>query len=375
MTAAANPFATAGSPPVFSGDNYPIWAVRMRTYLKSLDLWEFIESDVEPTLPNNPTVAQMRQHSEQVAKKHRALAVLHSAISEVIFTRVLTCDSAKEAWDTLKAEFQGSERTRKMQIMNLWREFEMLKMKESQSVKEYTHNLMNVVNQLRLLEVKIDEQRIVEKVLVSVSERFEAKIAALEEKDLTAITLAEVVNSLHASDQRRFLRQEDPSEVAFQAVSKGIKAGSSSGSGKRTNSKKNDKEKKDSDKNEGKKHNKFPPCKFCQKRNHLERFCWHKPYIRCRACNQLGHVERICKNKAPLQQQTQQAHVAEAEDQEEKLFMVTASGSNFNSNSWLIDSACTSHMTPDEGVFIDLDRGYTTSIQIGNGDWIRATGK
>ncbi|XP_016702317.1 disease resistance protein RGA2-like [Gossypium hirsutum] len=49
-------FKTA--PPVFNGEGYHIWVVKMKTYLQAFDLWEVINSDVEPEpLRANPTVA------------------------------------------------------------------------------------------------------------------------------------------------------------------------------------------------------------------------------------------------------------------------------------------------------------------------------
>ncbi|KAK5830757.1 hypothetical protein PVK06_014552 [Gossypium arboreum] len=40
------------SPPVFDGDNYQVWAVRMEVYMEALDIWEVVEDDYEiPTLP------------------------------------------------------------------------------------------------------------------------------------------------------------------------------------------------------------------------------------------------------------------------------------------------------------------------------------
>ena len=46
------------TPPVFDGDNYHFWVVRMETYLDVMDLWEAVEEDYEiiPLL-NNPMMA------------------------------------------------------------------------------------------------------------------------------------------------------------------------------------------------------------------------------------------------------------------------------------------------------------------------------
>ncbi|XP_040945327.1 uncharacterized protein [Gossypium hirsutum] len=63
---------TPPPPPVFTGENYHIWIVKMKTYLQAHDLWSVIENDAEPPpLRANPTIAQMRQHAEERAKKHK----------------------------------------------------------------------------------------------------------------------------------------------------------------------------------------------------------------------------------------------------------------------------------------------------------------
>lgn len=60
-----------------------------------------------------------------------------------------------------------------MHLLNLRREFETLKMKDSESTKEYMDRVVKVVNQIRILGEEFLESRIVEKVLVTLPERFE----------------------------------------------------------------------------------------------------------------------------------------------------------------------------------------------------------
>ena len=51
------------APPVFNGDNYQIWAVRMETYLDVMDMWEAVEEDYEdPMFPSNCTMAYIKNH-------------------------------------------------------------------------------------------------------------------------------------------------------------------------------------------------------------------------------------------------------------------------------------------------------------------------
>jgi len=52
----------------------------------------------------------------------------------------------------------------------------------------------------------------------AVNERYEASITTLENtKDLSKITLAELINALQAQEQRRLMRQDRVTEGALQA--------------------------------------------------------------------------------------------------------------------------------------------------------------
>ena len=146
------------------------------------------------------------------------MSCIQNCVTDVIFMRIMACETPKEAWDKLKEEFQGTERTRQQQLLNLRRDFENLKMKEEETVKQYSDRIMAVVNSIRLLGEQFSEARMVEKVMSTLPERYEAKISSLEDsRDLTTISLTELINALYAQEQRRASRQEEHQEGAFQA--------------------------------------------------------------------------------------------------------------------------------------------------------------
>ena len=122
---------------------------------------------------DNPTLAQIKNHEDECARKFKTLSFIHSTVSDSIFTRIMHLETAKEAWDKLKEDFQGSERNKQMQILNLRREFESLKMKDSETIKEFSDKLMKVVNQIRLLGEELNDKRVMKKVLVSLPKKFE----------------------------------------------------------------------------------------------------------------------------------------------------------------------------------------------------------
>ena len=87
-----------------------------------------------------------------MAKESRgALAIIHVGLHDDVFIKIIGCETAKETWDKLKEEFHGSERTRRMQVLNMRREFEAIKMKEAETVKEFSDRLTKVVAQIRML--------------------------------------------------------------------------------------------------------------------------------------------------------------------------------------------------------------------------------
>jgi len=94
--------------------------------LEALDLWEAMEEDYEVhPLPNNPTMAQIKNHKERKTRKSKAKACMFAAVSTTISTRIISLKSAKDVWDYLKKEYTGDERIRGMQSLSLIRKFEL----------------------------------------------------------------------------------------------------------------------------------------------------------------------------------------------------------------------------------------------------------
>ena len=130
----------------------------------------------------------------------------------------------------MKEEYEGSEKIKGMQALNLIRELEMQRMKDSETIKDYADKLLNIANKIHLLGTEIDS-RIVQKILVTIPEKYEATLTSLENsKDLSTITLAELLTALQAPEQRRLMRQEGTTEGALVAKSLDKKKKGKSGS-------------------------------------------------------------------------------------------------------------------------------------------------
>ncbi|XP_016546106.2 uncharacterized protein LOC107846156 [Capsicum annuum] len=207
---ASNSFLGAG-PPMFTRENYHIWVIKMKAYLKVLSLWVAVESENDPSLlGSNPTVAQMKNYEDTKSKKPKALTCLHSALSDVIFTRIMACETPKEVWEKLKEEFGESDSVKSVKLLTLKREFEMLRMKEGDTVKEYSAKILEIINKIRLFGEIFPDSKVVENMMIWLPERFESKISAIEEScDLKTLSAVELISKLQAQEQRTSIRDKE----------------------------------------------------------------------------------------------------------------------------------------------------------------------
>ena len=344
----------------------------MKTHLLALELWEAVSPSKEAASTGAAVKIEEGKKAVTEVKKYRALSIIQSSVTKEVFSRIMTCNTPKQAWETLRAEFAGNEKTRKGTLVNLRREFENLKMGENEPVRKYANRVTTVVNKIRLLgDTKYPEQRVVEKIINTLPIKYEFTISSIENsgRDIDEITLNDLLNALYSLEQRRYSEEPVKTEGAFAA------RGSEKGKKKWQNDSKKKKGKADEDKNGDRKE--YPPCTHCKKTTHSAKFCWYRPDAFCKNCQQKGHSERVCKNKEGKKMQAQVAEQAgEHEEQDETLFVATCYVSSKNqSTTWLIDSGCSHHMVADEAMFSYLDRTYTNKVKIGDGKLLKATGK
>ena len=88
------------------------------------------------------------------------MSTLHAAVDETIFTRIMACETAKQVWDKLKMEFQGSDKTKQIQLFNLRKGFKLLKLKETENVKTYIDRVIKEVNQIRLMGEEFPKKKL-----------------------------------------------------------------------------------------------------------------------------------------------------------------------------------------------------------------------
>ena len=82
-------------------------------------------------------------------------------------------------------EFKGSEKVITLKLQSLWRDFDSLEMKESESVCDFSSRVAEIVNQIKVCGDTIADKKVVEKVLRSLPQKFDHVVTAIEESKMS----------------------------------------------------------------------------------------------------------------------------------------------------------------------------------------------
>ena len=169
----------------------------MRAFLQSLDekVWQAVKIGW-----TKPTEAQADWDDAKIKVANfnsKTLNALFSAVTNEDFKKISSIETTKEAWTILQKTYEGTKVVKDSKLQRLTTSFEEIKMEEDESFDEFYAKLKDIVNSAFNLGETILEPKIVRKVLRSLSERFHAKITAIEEsKDIEKIPLTKLVGNL-----------------------------------------------------------------------------------------------------------------------------------------------------------------------------------
>ncbi|RVW84102.1 hypothetical protein CK203_040603 [Vitis vinifera] len=122
------------------------------------------------------TEAQQKAIADHKLKDLKVKNYLFQAIDRNIMEIILNKETGKHIWDSMKQKYQGSTRVKRAQLQALRREFEVLQMKEGESVDEYFARTLTIANKM--------------------------KIHVEESNDLDTLTIDELQSSLLVHEQR-----------------------------------------------------------------------------------------------------------------------------------------------------------------------------
>ena len=119
------------------------------------------------------------------------------------FKKISSTEVAKKAWTIFETTYEGTKAIKTMKLQRLTSHFEEIRMEEDETFDKFYAKLKDIVNFAFNLGESIAESKIVRKILMSLLERFHAKITAIEEvKDIDQIPLTELVGNFQTYEMR-----------------------------------------------------------------------------------------------------------------------------------------------------------------------------
>ncbi|CAL8155107.1 unnamed protein product [Prunus armeniaca] len=165
-------------------------------------------SFVQPTIPRfdghyDHWKAQRKTLDDQRLKDLKTKNYLFQVIDRAILKTILKKDTTKDIWDSMKTKYQGTARVKLAQLQALHKEFEILHMKEEELVNYYFARTLSIANKMRIHGENLEDVAIIEKILLSMTHKFDYVVCSIEESnDINSLSIDVLQSSLLVHEQR-----------------------------------------------------------------------------------------------------------------------------------------------------------------------------
>lgn len=337
--------------PIFDG-HYEHWSEMMENLLRAKQVWNLIDPGIrEPAVGIAQSEGEKKKLEELRMKDLQVKHYLYQAIDRVTFEQIMDRKTSKAVWNSMKQRFAGNERVKRSMLQKLRRDFEILEMKDGETIPEYFGRVLTISNQIRSNGEQIEDVKIVEKILRTLTDRFTYVVVSIEEsRDVEKMSIEELQSTLIVHEQK-FKRVEKEEDQALKAETGYSPTGRGRGRGRSNN--------RGRGRGRG-------------------RLNFNKETVECYNCHKLGHYSYECP-------QAKEANYAGFEENEEVMLMteitmeegalMADTGGEIKGMLWFLDSGCSNHMCGDKSRFLDLDTCFSNSVKLGNNSRMTVAGK
>lgn len=129
-------------------------------------------------------------------------------------------DPSKQIWDSMKKKYEGNARLKRSHLLTLCREFETLEKKLGEGVSDYFLRVIYVANRMRVNGEQMRDVMVVEKILQSLSDKFNYIVYSIEESnDIDQLSIDEL-QSLFAKFVDLFMSRNSTGKTRKSRLSK-----------------------------------------------------------------------------------------------------------------------------------------------------------
>jgi hypothetical protein len=310
-------------------DNFQAWKYRVMLILEENDLEGFIEEEVAEPEGDEAKA----KHKKNLVKAKRIIA---DSIKDHLIPHVSSLKTPKQMFDALSRLYEGKNINRKMTLRT---QLKNVKMQNSETIQSYFTRVSQIKEQLEAIGDTVEEAELVMTTLNGLPKSWESFIQGIcSRRKLTKF------NRLWedcTQEEARLAAREEKLGNDDQALAVHARKGKS--------------RKED-----------HPPKKFQRSRKSQKDYSSYK----CYCCQKMGHIARNCPLKKEQarkgQNKRHHAHVVEDDEpaqkrtkdydsSEEHVLISALTGTiTHGSDTWLVDSGASKHMTGYKDSLSDL---------------------
>jgi hypothetical protein len=201
-----------GPSPVFYGDDFPYWKIRMEAYLEAIDIGVYKAATQRFPEPRDPTnlVGEELNYEKWNAK---AKNTLFRGLCKDVFNRVRNHKNCHDLWMDICALHEGTriEREERYHIaMRKLNSFEMLANENANAMYSRLNILVEEVNGLGLTQ--ISQPDVVRKILsVLPIDKYGHIVTVLHQMDLSVATPTQILGKINAHEMYMHINDKDES--------------------------------------------------------------------------------------------------------------------------------------------------------------------
>ncbi|XP_076912733.1 uncharacterized protein LOC143571109 [Bidens hawaiensis] len=275
---------------------------------------------------------------------------------EALVMQVAHLSTTKEIWDALKTRFVGVDRVREARIESLQHEFDVLKMKETDTIDDFSTKISQIASKANNLGEPFEEKTLVRKLLKSVPrKRYIVIVATIEQfADIKTMALHEAVGRLKAFKERSGDEDKPVSGKQEQLLYTYEEWKAKSNQERRHGKGKMGTE--SSQKNKGKGH----LATSCPNRN--------------KETNDQGNLAQdggLVLNMMTVARSKEDVVFLKEGRVDPKQYASTPC----NKNTWILDNGASNHMTGNPKWFSNIDRNKTGKVSFGDGSCVEIDGR
>ncbi|GAU29140.1 hypothetical protein TSUD_59070 [Trifolium subterraneum] len=161
---------------------------------------EQVNTVLDP-LPANAIEQQRTTFREVQKKDSKTLVLIHQCVDSKVLEKIADATTSKDAWDILQKSYGGDAKVKKVKLQTLKRQFELLEMKSDEAIADYFTRVETLTNQMKNCGSTLNEEEMVEKVLRTLTHKFDHIVVTIEQtKDLSEIKMEDLQSTLEAHE-------------------------------------------------------------------------------------------------------------------------------------------------------------------------------